>query len=200
MGNNFHSLTVRSAKPRLDASGEIDITSRKATPEELAACPTLSQSEFNEIIASREYRESDLVRELAVAGRQKGMDHEAEVGSHPFNVVRDRQEAVSKIGDQAAAERHGAMQMFRSKEYKVNPAYRHAVVEAISNASAELPQGKTHQLSFAKEGGQGIVQHTAGGVSRVTVSSTHNLNGPDKPTPQEPKPRDPNVVDLYFDR
>lgn len=200
MGNNFHSLTVRSAKPRLDASGEIDITSRKATPEELAACPSLTQDEFNEIITSKEYKQSDLVRQLAVAGRQKGMDHEAELGSHPYNIARNRQEAVAKVGDQAAAERHGAMSMFRDKRYSTDPAYRHAVVQKISDSIAELPQGKTHQLSFAKEGGQGIVQHTAGGVSRVTVSSTHNLSGPDKPTPQEPKPRDPNVVDLYFDR
>lgn len=197
MGNNFHSLTVSSSKPRLDASGEIDITSRKATPEELAACPTLSQSEFNEIIASREYRESDLVRELAVAGRQKGMDHEAELESHPYNTARNRQEAVSKIGDLAAAERHGAMGMFRDKRYSTDPAYRHAVVQKISDSIAELPQGKTHQLSFAKEGGQGIVQHTAGGVSRVTVSSTHNLNGPDKTEKPTPVKSEDDSIDLY---
>lgn len=200
MGNNFHSLTVHSAKPRLDASGEIDITSREATPEELAGAPALSQSEFHEIVASKEYKQSELVRQLAVAGRQKGQAQEAELEAHPYNVVRNRQEAVSKIGDQASAERHGAMSMFRDKRYATDPAYRHAVVQKISDSIAELPQGKTHRLSFAKEGGQGIVNHTAGGVFRATASSTHNLGGPDKPAPKEPKPQDPNVVDLYFDR
>lgn len=201
MGSTFHSLTVSSSKPRLDASGDIDITSRDATPEELERAAPLSQNEFNTLVASKEYKQSKLVQQLTIAGRKKGQDHEAELESHPYNVVRNRQEAVSQIGDQAAAERSGAKAMFKDPRYKTDPAFRHAVVEAISNASAELPQGKTHQLSFAKEGGTGIVKHTAGGVYRATAQSSHNLGGPDKPTPKpEPKPSDPNVVDLYFDR
>jgi hypothetical protein len=200
MGATFHSLTVSSSKPKLDASGDIDITSRDATPEELERAAPLSQNEFNTLVASKEYKQSKLVQQLAIAGRKKGQDHEAELESHPYNVVRNRQEAVAMVGDLAAAERSAAMSMFRSPEYKNNPAYRHAVVQKISDSITELPQGKTHRLSWAKEGGQGIVNHTAGGVYRATAQSSHNLGGPDKPTKPEPKPSDPNVVDLYFDR
>lgn len=202
MGNTFNSLTVTSSKPRLDSTGEFDITDRVLTPAERANARPISREEVQQLQRSDEYRQSALVRELVAEGRRKGLALERANENHQqaVNPQASRQAAVDQIGDLQEAKMDTVKRMLRDPRYKTSAAYRHEVVQKTAEARGNRPSvsgEKTVRTEFSKDADQ-VVSQTGHGCTRITVRSTDALRqGPEKPNKPEVKPRDPNVIDLY---
>lgn len=198
MGATFNRVDFIK-RPITDTSGDHDITDRNPTQEELMNAPSLTDAEYRAILKTDEFKNSPLVQKLAQVGRQKAVAEEI-AAEEQLQAERGQHDAVERIGNRQAAELAVGRAAFTDPRYKTDASYRFKVAQNIAETQRTHGTGGTHQLTVGRGTPGEVVHHERSGPMRVTVSSTHNLNEPDKPTKPEPKPRDPNVVDLYFDR
>jgi len=195
MGATFNRVELDSqAKPQTDQSGEFDL-SGEASEEELERVEPLSEEQFHELQKSQEYKSSSLMRSLAIEGRRKGLQAELETEQHPYNQHQAKQDALERVGNRQAAELAVGKAAFNDPRYKTDAAYRFKVAQDIAATQDTTGDGPTHRLTIGSGKPGEVVQHQRSGVTRVQLPA--KVTGAEKPASKEPKPRDPNVIDLY---
>jgi hypothetical protein len=171
---------------------ETNDLNRKATPEELANVPTMTQEEMTDVMKSPEYRNSKLAQELVAASIAKS--------NHAAPITEEPQQAPDDI----AAKQATFAALFRDPRYKNDPAYRWEVAQKVKAFTANDNQdsktgapltmadfktpGQTMRVSVSASPAHGI-DMSVRKFNRVEMPAEYTgLEMPKKKSPKEPFP------------
>ncbi|OQW34805.1 MAG: hypothetical protein A4E19_17985 [Nitrospira sp. SG-bin1] len=113
---------------------------RKPTAEELATVPAMTKEDCREIMKTREYRESSLVRALVAASIAK-----SDLSTQAPTRFDGRPQEQAQTGDEVLAKRETVAAMMRNSKYKTDPLYRLEISQKIASLTASDNTGITAQ-------------------------------------------------------
>ena len=171
---------------RVQHNPETEAINRKATAEELAQAPRMTQKEMLEIMKSPDYKRSKLAQELIAASLAKGLLDAAPVET-PVNEGH-------LSGDEVAAKQSHFRKLFNDPRYKHDAEYRREVHEKLKGLTVNDAPVDDNALStpnrvtrvslspFAHE----AARVESLGVHRETARTTDYV-GPEAPKRSEAK-------------
>jgi hypothetical protein len=174
---------------RVEMNGqEDDHRNDEPTAEELREIPPMeSTAELREVMKSEHYKTSHLARKLVVESLKKSAPNVGAIQSQAGQRI--------DVGNELEARMDATKQLFRDPKYKTSALYRQQVAELVRQHSNEAVQpGEVMRVGFSNEPGRFAKQE---GISTIRVEFETQVSGPNKPAPKAPKPRDPNIIDLY---